>query len=87
MRAYLRFYVHIHVIYSRASQTVGRNPKWLRNKLAFCALCRETLRIPGVPQNFLEKLVYVQPAVIIEHLIDKSEDLGTKIDKSELDSE
>ena len=45
-----------------------------RNKLAFCALCHKTLKILIVPWN-------------IAHVIGKLENLGTKIDKLELDSE
>ena len=53
----------------------------LRNKLAFCPLCRKTLKIPSCAAELLEKIK------VIAHVIGKPENSGTKIDKLELDSE
>ena len=42
----------------RGFSNCGSRPQMgSRNKLAFCALCRKTLRIPVVPRKFLKKLV------------------------------
>ena len=51
-----------------------------RNKLAFCALCRKTLKIPVVCGTFGKNYGYCT-------CNGKSENFGTKIDKLELDSE
>ena len=71
-----------------------------RSKFAFCALCRETLRIPVMPRI---SLAIVQAAADIAHVIDKLENLvktfffffffrehlilRTKVDKTELDAD
>ena len=49
-----------------------------QNKLAFCALCRKTLKIPVVPRNFWKKLWLL-------HCNRQIRELGTKINKLELD--
>ena len=42
-----------NALFQGISNYGSRKKIWgLQNKLAFCALCRETLRIPGVPRNF-----------------------------------
>ena len=48
-----------------------------RVKLAFCASCRETEN-PSSAAKLFEKFM------VIAHVIDKSENLRTKIDKSQL---